>query len=91
MVFYPDDGEGRLCEVWHGEKMLRDIPDELLSPTLRHNQKVYWVNELVKRTEGWWFIPKRWITRHGVAYADGYHVKPAEVNFDSVFSSTTLS
>ncbi|KZP32812.1 hypothetical protein FIBSPDRAFT_657822, partial [Athelia psychrophila] len=41
MVFYPEDGEGRLSEVWHGEKMLGDVPDGLLSPTLCHKGQVY--------------------------------------------------
>lgn len=79
MVFYPEDGEGRLGEVWHGEKMLRDVPDRLLSPTLRYKNQVYWVDELVRRTGGQFFIPKRWITRHGNPYAVGYHAKHSEV------------
>lgn len=79
MVFYPEDGEGRLGEVWHGEKMLRDVPDHLLSPTLRYKGTIYWVDELVKRVDHQWFIPKRWITRNGHPYAVGYHVHSTEV------------
>ncbi|KAF7967502.1 hypothetical protein HWV62_34048 [Athelia sp. TMB] len=88
MVFYPEDGEGRLGEVWHGNKMLRDILDALLSPTLRHDKKIYWVDELVKRAGGQWFIPKRWITRQGYPYAVGFHAHPSENGL--VVDSTTL-
>lgn len=73
MTLYPEDGEGKLSEAWHGDKMLRDIPDHLLSPTLRHAGKVYWVDELVKRTEDRWFLPKRWIIRRGAPMAVGHH------------------
>lgn len=80
MVFYLEDGEGRLGEVWNGEKMLHDIPDALLSPTLRYNKKIYWVDELVRRTGGEYFIPKRWVTRRGLPFAVGFHVHPSEVS-----------
>lgn len=36
MVFYPNDTEGKLREAWHGDKILKDIPHHMLSPTLRH-------------------------------------------------------
>lgn len=79
MVFYPEDGEGKLQEVWHGEKMLRDVPDDVLTPTLRFNGTIYWVDELVKRSKNRWFIPKRWITHRGRPHAVGYHVIESEV------------
>ncbi|KAJ7256585.1 hypothetical protein C8J57DRAFT_1649924 [Mycena rebaudengoi] len=80
MVFYPEDGGNKLGEVWHGDKMLRDIPDHLLSPTVRHKGDIYYVNELVRRSENRWFIPKRWLTRSAgkVMLASGYHVKDSE-------------
>lgn len=34
MVFYPEDTGNKLGEVWHGDKLLCDIPDHLLSPTV---------------------------------------------------------
>ncbi|KAJ6533954.1 hypothetical protein B0H10DRAFT_1859497, partial [Mycena sp. CBHHK59/15] len=42
MALYPEDAGNKLGEVWHGDKMLRDIPDHLLSPTVRHNG-VCWI------------------------------------------------
>ncbi|KAJ7262385.1 hypothetical protein C8J57DRAFT_1719333 [Mycena rebaudengoi] len=76
MTFYPEDGGDKLGEVWHGDKMLRDIPDHLLSPTVKHNGVIYYVDELVKRSENRWFLPKRWLTRDSgsVMLASGYHV-----------------
>ncbi|KAJ7810458.1 hypothetical protein B0H14DRAFT_2157139, partial [Mycena olivaceomarginata] len=46
MALYPDDTGNKLEEVWNGDKMLRDVPDHLLSPTIRHNSVIYYVNEL---------------------------------------------
>ncbi|KAF7980223.1 hypothetical protein HWV62_39337 [Athelia sp. TMB] len=74
MVFYPEDAEGKLTEAWHGDKLLRDVPDNMMSPTLRHGQKIYWVDELVQRSSGRWFLPKRWFTRRGALMAWGYDV-----------------
>jgi len=59
MTLYPEDAGNQLGEVWHGDKMLRDIPDHLLSPTIRHNGTIYYVNELVQCSDGSWFLPKR--------------------------------
>ncbi|KAJ6469227.1 hypothetical protein DFH09DRAFT_1294525 [Mycena vulgaris] len=82
MVFYPEDAGNKLGQVWHGDKMLRDIPDHLLTPTVRHQGVIYYVNELVKRTDGRWFLPKRWLTRKtgmkSVMLASGYHVIDTE-------------
>lgn len=81
MVFYPEDGGNKMGQVWNGDKMLRDIPDHLLSPTIRHQGVIYYVNELVKRSENRWFLPKRWLTRSGnVMLASGYHVKDSDVS-----------
>lgn len=48
MVFYPENGEGRMEEVWHGNKMLHNIPDHLLSPTFKYNNKIHWENKTSK-------------------------------------------
>ncbi|KAJ7112257.1 hypothetical protein C8R44DRAFT_581192, partial [Mycena epipterygia] len=61
MTLYPEDAGNKLGEVWHGDKMLRDIPDHILSPTIRHNGTIYYVNELVQCLDGSWFLPKRWM------------------------------
>ncbi|KAJ6629052.1 hypothetical protein B0H10DRAFT_2160563 [Mycena sp. CBHHK59/15] len=81
MALYLEDTGNKLGEVWHGDKMLRDIPDHLLSPTIRHKGVIYYVNELVKCTEGRWFVPKCWLTRNSgkMMLASGYHVSESDV------------
>ena len=83
MTLYPEDGGSKLGEVWHGDKMLRDIPDHLLSPTIRHNGNIYYVNELVKCSDGSWFLPKRWMTRSGSKgmFASGFNVMEVDVSW----------
>ncbi|KAJ6632325.1 hypothetical protein B0H10DRAFT_2159621 [Mycena sp. CBHHK59/15] len=80
MTLYPEDRGNKLGEVWHGDKMLRDIPDHLLSPTIRHNGTIYYVNELVKCSDGSWFLPKRWLTRSGSKgmFASGFNVTESD-------------
>ncbi|KAF8181413.1 hypothetical protein K438DRAFT_2169421, partial [Mycena galopus ATCC 62051] len=84
MIFYPEDAGDKLGQVWQGDKMLRDIPDHLLSPTIRHRGEIYYVNELVKRTENRWFLPKRWLTKNGgrAMFASGHHVTDTEVSLE---------
>ncbi|KAJ7118420.1 hypothetical protein C8R43DRAFT_1099217 [Mycena crocata] len=78
MTLYPEDAGNQLGEVWHGDKMLRDIPDHLLSPTVRHNGVIYYVDELVQCKQGRWFLPKRWLTRGKVMFASGHHVTESD-------------
>lgn len=81
MTLYPEDAGNKLEEVWHGDKMLRDVPDHLLSPTIRHNGVLYYVNELVQCFDGSWFLPKRWLTRNSdkVMLSSGYNVTECSV------------
>ncbi|EIW74161.1 hypothetical protein CONPUDRAFT_170321, partial [Coniophora puteana RWD-64-598 SS2] len=76
MVFYPEDAGERMGEVWHGRKMLRDIPNHLLTPMIRSNGRIYYVNELVACTGDEYFLPTRWFTREGGAemWAMGHEV-----------------
>ena len=91
MALYPDDAGNKLEEVWNGDKMLRDVPDHLLSPTIRHNSVIYYVNELVQCSDGSWFLPKRWLTRDGgkVMLASGFCVteRDASISFNLFKSS----
>ncbi|KAJ6621770.1 hypothetical protein B0H10DRAFT_1945050 [Mycena sp. CBHHK59/15] len=91
MTLYPEDGGNKLGEVWHGDKMLRDIPDHLLSLTVRYNGVIYYVNELVK-LEGRWFLPKRWLTRNSgkVMLASGHHVTNSDLQAGLVVDDSTL-
>jgi hypothetical protein len=76
MTLYPEDAGNKLSKVWHGDKMLRDIPNHLLSPTVWHKGNIYYVDELVWQTHLRWFIPKHWLTRYldKAMLVSGYHV-----------------
>jgi len=89
MVFYPEDSKGKLGEVWHGTKMLSDVPDHILSPMIRHNGCVYYVGELVKCTNNSWFLPKRWIMCDGSMHAAGHRVIESPVKLLSYFQYLT--
>jgi len=73
MQFYPAILGSRLKEVWHGTKMLKDVPDHRLSPTIRHNGKIYYVNELMECTDQRWFIPTHWLCKGQGFVALGHH------------------
>ncbi|KAJ7674194.1 hypothetical protein B0H17DRAFT_946770, partial [Mycena rosella] len=91
MSLYPEDAGNKLGEVWHGDKLLHDIPDHLLSPNIRHNGTIYYVNELVQCTQGRWFLPKRWVTRGNgkVMLASGYNVTESDVRCSNFVHSCT--
>ncbi|KAJ6485285.1 hypothetical protein DFH09DRAFT_949037, partial [Mycena vulgaris] len=87
MTLYPEDVGDKLGEIWHGDKMLRDIPDDRLTPTIRHNGVIYCVNELVQCFDGSWFLPKRWMTRSNgkVSLASGFKVAELDVCVTSFY------
>lgn len=80
MVFYPEDLQGQLGEVWHGTKMLEDVPDHMLSPMIRHKQVDYFVNELVRCHDGTYFLPTRWVRRNHSMHAFGHPVRNSPVS-----------
>lgn len=75
MTFYPEDLQGRLGEVWHGTKMLQDVPDHILTPMIRHKGVSYFVDELVKCEDGSYFLPKRWVRCNNSMHAVGHPVQ----------------
>jgi hypothetical protein len=80
MNFYPHFDGKRMSQVWHGGKMLKSAPDHILTPTIRHNKQIFYVNELVQRHRGW-FLPLRWILRgeQREMHAVGYIVEETQV------------
>ncbi|KAG2117691.1 hypothetical protein BD769DRAFT_1362603, partial [Suillus cothurnatus] len=53
---YPEDGRGNMSQVHHGSKMLHDLPKELLVPSICVDNNIYFRNELLQSTTGF-FIP----------------------------------
>ncbi|KEP52926.1 hypothetical protein V565_037680, partial [Rhizoctonia solani 123E] len=81
MTFYPHHCGNYMAQTWHGKKMLEDVSDDMLSPTMCYDGKTYWVNEVVQRISGAYFIPKRWVLRgkdNSMPWCFGYEVKETE-------------
>ncbi|KAF8833804.1 hypothetical protein BDN67DRAFT_868821, partial [Paxillus ammoniavirescens] len=59
MQDYPEDGQGRMLQVHHGNKMLEGLPDDLAPPCVRVDGSIYFVNKLVQQQGNQYFIPKK--------------------------------
>ncbi|KAF8694557.1 hypothetical protein RHS03_08166, partial [Rhizoctonia solani] len=75
MNFLPHMEGKHMSQAWHGFKMVHEVSDSVLTPFLRVGDRIYYVNELVRRKNDF-FIPLRWITRGHLKelYVIGYHV-----------------
>jgi hypothetical protein len=67
---YPEDGGDGMTQVFNGEKMLIDLPPEMASPTVRVNGRIFFVNELLQRSSGAYFIPERFFYRKSIPQPD---------------------
>lgn len=56
MQDYPEDKGGGMSQVFHGEKMLLELPSP---PAARVDGKIYFVNELLQECSGAYFVPER--------------------------------
>ena|ERR1700736_5276879 len=90
MVFYPEDAKGSLGEVWHSTKMLRDVPDHILTPMIHHNGSTYYVGELVKCTSSCWLLSKCWVPHNGAMHALGYRVINTVVKYLKLYMRPEL-
>jgi len=63
MTDYPEDAGQGMSQVFHGEKMLLDIPPEIAPSTVRVNGQIFFVNELLRRSSGAYFIPEHFFYR----------------------------
>ncbi|KIO08465.1 hypothetical protein M404DRAFT_134486, partial [Pisolithus tinctorius Marx 270] len=59
MQDYPEDGQGRMSQVHHGEKMLEGLPNNLSPPCVTVGINIFFVNELLQRSTKDYFIPKK--------------------------------
>ncbi|KIJ11470.1 hypothetical protein PAXINDRAFT_84506, partial [Paxillus involutus ATCC 200175] len=59
MQDYPEDGQGRMSQVHHGNKMLEGLPDDLAPPCVHVGGSIFFVNELLQQTTRGYFIPKK--------------------------------
>lgn len=68
-----------MSQVWHGSKMVRDVSDHVLTPAVQHNDRTYFVNELVERIDGRLFIASRWIVNARKIWGIGHEVTRSTV------------
>ncbi|KAN0125420.1 hypothetical protein V8E53_015507, partial [Lactarius tabidus] len=60
---YPIDGEGSALQVFHGSKMLVDMPSNLVVPTVCINDCIFFTDELLQTSGGTYFIPNHFFYR----------------------------
>ncbi|KAJ3551225.1 hypothetical protein NM688_g4827 [Phlebia brevispora] len=65
MEDYPIDAQGRMTQVQNGQKMLLDLPDDFGSPTVRVDQEIYFIQELLQLANKRYFIPQRFFKIRG--------------------------
>ena len=91
MQDYPEDGGVGKNEVFNGEKMLLDIPSEVVTCTVRVNGLIFFVDELLQCSSGEYFIPERFFYSKSMdsaadslqdreLFALGYDVSYSEVS-----------
>ncbi|KAG2097248.1 uncharacterized protein F5147DRAFT_747487 [Suillus discolor] len=56
---YPEDGQGRMSQIHHGEKMLHGLPDNLATPSVHVDGNIFFVDELLQQMSKDYFIPKK--------------------------------
>jgi hypothetical protein len=79
MKLYPDESPV-ISEVQNAEKLLSSISDDMLTPMVRNNGTIYYINELVLCADNRFFIPKRFFTRDGTLWARGHPVTQSPVS-----------
>lgn len=91
MQDYPIECGGAMGEVFNAQKMILDIPSEIATQTVRVDGELFYLNELLQRKSGDYFIPERFFfaklsdqdpsvaVRHEELYALGRKVQSSEV------------
>ena len=59
MQEYPEDTGRSMSQVFHGEKMLHELPSDIRPPAVKVNNKIYFLNEVLQCLDGQYFIPER--------------------------------
>ncbi|KIN97928.1 hypothetical protein M404DRAFT_47010, partial [Pisolithus tinctorius Marx 270] len=59
MQDFPEEGEGKMSQVYHGEKMLHGLPQGLAPPSVKVGSNVYFVDEILQKSNGAYFIPTK--------------------------------
>ena len=65
LCFYPEETDGQMSEVWHGQRW-REYPLDMLTPAYKSKLgKRFYVNELAQLADGGLVVPYVWVTYNG--------------------------
>lgn len=86
MQLYPFQPDGPVSQVWHGRKLNKDIPDNILTPMWAESPgRHFYVEEIACLRDGTYFVPTRWVQRRDGMWAMGRQIiKAPGVRFISV-------
>ncbi|EGO24813.1 hypothetical protein SERLADRAFT_438415 [Serpula lacrymans var. lacrymans S7.9] len=59
MQDYPEEGGDGMSQIFHGRKMLLDVPPDRVSQNVRLSGKLFYIHELLQCASGAYFIPER--------------------------------
>ncbi|KAJ7917332.1 hypothetical protein B0H13DRAFT_2443031 [Mycena leptocephala] len=79
---YPEvNTNGSVSEIWHGDKLCKQLNPSLLTPMFDAGQGVhYYLDELSQLTDGRFVIPVRWIKVDKFMHVDVYPVELDQEN-----------
>jgi hypothetical protein len=79
MQLYPVISSVGISEVWHGEKMTKELPDNLRPPMIKFKSLHWYTGELIQLNNGAFFIPLRWLQKDTEMHAQGHMVDISNV------------
>ena len=86
---YPHDDGPRMSQIHNGQKMLLDLPRHVTTPTVRVDDRIYFVGELLQRKSGAYFIPERFFTRNTGEQGPGQQQELFSLGRNAVRSSVS--
>jgi hypothetical protein len=85
MQLYPVISRDGISEIWHGEKLTKEVPDRFMPPMIKLNNLHWYVGELVRLRNGRHFIPLRWIQHDHEMNAQGHMVDVSDVSRQFIY------
>ncbi|KAG8777086.1 hypothetical protein FRC12_000558 [Ceratobasidium sp. 428] len=71
LEFYPNECDGHMSEIWHGEKLTLGENREQLTPMASYGGRSFFVNEISLLDDGSFFLTDMFLKRHGQLHARG--------------------
>jgi hypothetical protein len=77
---YPERlSDGAMSEIWHGDRLLKNLPRHLLCPHYISGSNQFYVDELSLLHDGRFVIPIRWILVDGTLISECWVLIPGAV------------